>query len=32
VKAHGGWIWADNLPDGGAIFRFYLNLEDVYEQ
>ncbi len=32
IKAHGGWIWADNLPDGGAIFRFYLNLEDVYEQ
>ena len=32
IKAHGGWIWADNLPDGGAIFRFYLNLEDGYEQ
>ena len=32
VKAHGGWIWADNLPDGGALFRFYLSLEDAYEQ
>lgn len=32
IKAHGGWIWADNRPEGGAIFRFYLNLEDGYEQ
>ena len=32
IKAHGGWIWADHAPSGGAIFCFYLNLEDEYEQ
>lgn len=24
IKAHGGQIWAENRPDGGAIFRFTL--------
>lgn len=26
IKAHGGDIWAENRPDGGAIFRFNLPL------
>ena len=28
IKAHGGEIMARNLKDGGAMFRFTLNLED----
>lgn len=24
IAAHGGKIWAENLPDGGAVFRFTL--------
>lgn len=28
INAHGGGISAENLPDGGAKFIFYLNLED----
>ena len=27
VKAHGGEIWAENRPDGGAAFRFTLLLQ-----
>jgi two-component system sensor histidine kinase KdpD len=27
VKAHGGHIWAENRPGGGAVFRFTLPLE-----
>lgn len=26
IRAHGGEIWAENRPGGGAIFRFYLPL------
>ena len=32
IKAHGGQIEASNLPQGGAIFRFSLKLEESYEQ
>ena len=28
VKAHGGDIWAENLPGGGARFSFWLEMED----
>jgi len=27
VEAHGGRIWAQNRPDGGAAFRFFLPIE-----
>ena len=29
VEAHGGEIWADNRPGGGAIFRFTLPLDET---
>lgn len=28
IKAHGGRIYAANLPSGGAEFRFFLNMEE----
>ena len=28
VRAHGGEIWAENCPDGGAKFSFTLPLEE----
>jgi two-component system sensor histidine kinase KdpD len=31
IKAHGGEIWAENRPDGGAIFRFTLPFPKVSE-
>ena len=31
VKAHGGQIFAENNPDGGAQFTFWLEVEDIYE-
>ncbi len=31
IKAHGGDIEAQNLKHGGAVFRFSLDMEDVYE-
>ena len=32
VKAHDGYMSAENKPDGGAIFRFFIPLEEeVYE-
>ena len=32
VKAHGGILTAENIPEGGAIFRFALKKEDYDEQ
>lgn len=32
VKAHGGEISAENLNDGGAIFRFSLEIEENYDE
>jgi two-component system sensor histidine kinase KdpD len=32
VNAHGGRIWAENRPGGGAVFRFTLPLRDALER
>ena len=32
LRAHGGSITAENLPDGGAMFRFTLQSEDLTEE
>jgi two-component system sensor histidine kinase KdpD len=29
IEAHGGKIWAENRPGGGAVFRFTLPSKDV---
>jgi signal transduction histidine kinase len=26
VQAHKGWIWAENQPEGGAVFRLSIPL------
>lgn len=31
IKAHGGVIYAENRPEGGAVFGFTLELEEGYE-
>ena len=32
VRAHGGTIEAENAPEGGAIFRFILNTEEMTDE
>jgi len=32
IQAHGGRIWAESRPDGGAVFQFTLPSEPVSEQ
>jgi two-component system sensor histidine kinase KdpD len=29
IEVHGGRIWAENRPTGGAVFRFTLPLKPV---
>jgi two-component system sensor histidine kinase KdpD len=29
IEAHGGYIWAENRPEGGAVFRFTLPINDA---
>lgn len=31
IKAHGGVIYAENRPEGGAVFGFRLEMEEEYE-
>jgi signal transduction histidine kinase len=31
IETYGGKIWAENAPEGGAIFRFTLSLADGKE-
>lgn len=31
VRAHGGQIYAENAPEGGAVFTFWLGLEENHE-
>jgi len=31
IKAHGGVIYAENRPEGGAVFGFTLEMEEEYE-
>lgn len=32
IEAHGGQIWAENRPDGGAVFRFTLPITRTMEE
>lgn len=32
VRAHGGQIEAENIPSGGAVFRFALNVEEMTDE
>lgn len=32
IKAHGSELFANNNPEGGAVFTFCLEMEDTYEQ
>jgi len=32
IRAHGGFITAENIPTGGAVFRFTLNTEEMTDE
>jgi signal transduction histidine kinase len=32
VEIHGGTIWAENRPGGGALFKFTLPLKETVRQ
>jgi signal transduction histidine kinase len=32
IAAHGGRIWAENAPGGGAVFRFTLSVAPDHSQ
>lgn len=32
IKAHGGEITGENRAEGGAVFRFWLEMEEIHEQ